>query len=171
MVPQEERRALIEAIFAAHRTSGRVLHTRIRAGMAAGGFTFPRILLLRIAAARGRSSSRDLAEALGVTTADLPGLLDKLESDGYVTRRRDPSDRRVVYVEATPKGRNKLRELWRTGMRELGKEFKDWTARDLRALRDLLTRVAISKGNSQCGTDLLTIQPVRPAGRRGRRSS
>ena len=161
------RRAVVEAIFVAHRGSGRVLHSRTRSGLSSGGLTFPRVLLLRIVAARGKSSSKELAARMGVTSANLPGLLDKLEADGYVTRTRDAKDRRIVYVQATPTGRRKLRDLWRAGMRELAKEFEGWTDGDLRTLRDLLTRIAMSRIDLWCGPKLLTIQPARPAGRRG----
>ncbi len=129
--------------------------------MAAAGVTFPRVLLLRIIAARGRSSSKDLATVMGVTTANLPGLLDKLEADGYVTRKRDATDRRVVLVEATSGGRKKLKELWRAGMQELGKEFEDWTDRDLQTLRDLLTRVASTGCSPDFDTELPMVQPAR----------
>ena len=136
--------------------------------MVSGDLTFPRILLLRIVASRGKSSSKELAAVMGVTTANIPGLLDRLESNGYVTRTRDSRDRRIVYVEATSAGRKKLKELWRAGMRELAGEFEDWTEGDLRTLLDLLTRVAASRADLRCGPKLVTIQSARGPSRRGR---
>jgi DNA-binding MarR family transcriptional regulator len=143
------RDALVEETWFAFRSSERALHERTRAGVASGGLTFPRVALLRLLVHRGRATSRDLAQALGVTSANLPGLLDKLEADGYVTRTRDRSDRRVVYVDATPKGRKKLKALWRAALRELTTGFASWTDQDLRTLRDLLARI----GREGCGTD------------------
>lgn len=43
-----------------------------------------------------------LAETLGLTTGAVTGLIDRLESAGYVRRKRDESDRRRVIVEAIP---------------------------------------------------------------------
>jgi MarR family transcriptional regulator, 2-MHQ and catechol-resistance regulon repressor len=157
------RDALIEELWFAFRTSERALHERTRAGVASGGLTFPRVTLLRLLVHRGRATSRDLAEALGVTSANLPGLLDKLEADGYVTRTRDRSDRRVVYVEVTAKGRKKLRALWRAALRALASGFAAWSDQDLRGLRDLLARI----GREGCGTGCapgLTVLPSTKGG-------
>ncbi len=137
-----EREALVEGVWCAYQASSRVLHARARAGLIRGGLTFPRVLVLRLLVHRGRASSKELARAMGVSTADLPGLLDKLESDRFVTRRRDATDRRVVYVEATPRGRRKLRALWRAAIRELTGGFAEWSDAELGTLRDLLVRLA-----------------------------
>jgi DNA-binding MarR family transcriptional regulator len=142
-----KRADLIEEVWGAFLTSGRALHSRVRAGVSTGGLTFPRVTILRLLVHGGKTSSKDLAEAMRVTSADLPGLLDKLESEGYVTRRRDKADRRVVSVEATPKGRRKLGALWRAAMEEVAGVFEEWSDRDLRAFRDLLTRI----GPAECG--------------------
>lgn len=136
--------------------------------MSSHGLTFPRVLLLRVIASRGRSSSTELATVLRVTTANLPGLLDRLEADGYVTRTRDAKDRRILCVEATASGRRKLKALWRAGMRELTKEFGSWTDHDLLVLRDLLTRLAASDLGPIRGPQLV---PIRAAPARGRRST
>src|ERR1700678_311098 len=40
----------------------------------------------------------DLARATGLTTASIPGVLDRLEEGGFVRRERDPHDRRRVIV-------------------------------------------------------------------------
>jgi len=111
----------------------------------------PRVTLLRNVVHRGRSSSKELAESIGVTTADLPGLLGKLEAEGFVTRTRSTTDRRVVHVQATPKGERKLESLRRAAMRELAKEFAGWSDRDLRSLRDLLAKVGSSYCDPSCG--------------------
>ncbi|MGI0150647.1 MAG: MarR family winged helix-turn-helix transcriptional regulator [Thermoplasmata archaeon] len=163
-----ERDDLIEQVWCAFLASGRALHARARAGVSTGGLTFPRVTLLRLIVHRGKSSSKDLADAMRVSTADLPGLLDKLESAGFVTRRRDASDRRVVYVEATAKGRRKLASLWRAAMREIAIGFADWGERDLRAFRSSLTRI----GPAECGAGRAppVLHPRRREDRPDRRS-
>jgi hypothetical protein len=42
-----------------------------------------------------------LGVALGLTTGSVTAMLDRLEALGYVTRSRDPADRRKVIVRAT----------------------------------------------------------------------
>jgi DNA-binding MarR family transcriptional regulator len=43
-----------------------------------------------------------LAELTGLTTGAVTGLIDRLETAGYVRRRRDAGDRRRVIVELVP---------------------------------------------------------------------
>ena len=48
---------------------------------------------------------RQLADAVGVTPRTMTGLVDGLETTGFVTRTPDPDDRRAVRLELTKKGR------------------------------------------------------------------
>jgi DNA-binding MarR family transcriptional regulator len=52
----------------------------------------------------------------------LVGLLDELEEDGLIERRRDPADRRRHLVSLLPAGKKKLAEL-RTIARQVEDEF------------------------------------------------
>ncbi|HLL91828.1 MAG TPA: MarR family winged helix-turn-helix transcriptional regulator [Solirubrobacteraceae bacterium] len=51
---------------------------------------------------------QELAEALCMDANNVVLLLNELEDLGFVTRRRDPSDRRRHLVELTPGGRTAL---------------------------------------------------------------
>lgn len=50
----------------------------------------------------GRVSAGQLANHAGLTTGAVTAVVDRLESVGYVTRIRDPLDRRKIWVEPTP---------------------------------------------------------------------
>ncbi len=51
----------------------------------------------------GRQSPAELADQANVTRATMTGLIDTLEKDGLVKREPDPSDRRMMSVQLTPK--------------------------------------------------------------------
>ncbi|MGE7436480.1 MarR family winged helix-turn-helix transcriptional regulator [Kitasatospora sp. NPDC001175] len=53
-----------------------------------------------------------IAELTGLTSGSATRLVDRLEKAGYVTRRRDSSDRRRVLVEPVPEATRRLGELW-----------------------------------------------------------
>ncbi|MEV0429584.1 MarR family winged helix-turn-helix transcriptional regulator [Micromonospora sp. NPDC050495] len=64
-----------------------------------------RVLLVLLRA--GDSSHREMAERCFVRPATLTGIVDTLERDGFVTRQRDPNDRRSVQLTLTDKGRER----------------------------------------------------------------
>lgn len=45
-----------------------------------------------------------LAEALGLTKPAVTAIMQRMEGDGCIVRRRSPDDGRVMLVELTPKG-------------------------------------------------------------------
>jgi DNA-binding MarR family transcriptional regulator len=50
----------------------------------------------------GPISPSALARRAGLHPATMTGILDRLERDGWVSRDRDPADRRAVLVQARP---------------------------------------------------------------------
>ncbi|MCW3838799.1 MarR family transcriptional regulator [Micromonospora yasonensis] len=62
-----------------------------------------RVLLILLRG--GDTSHREMAERCFVRPATLTGVVDTLERDGFVTRQRDPNDRRSVQLTLTDKGR------------------------------------------------------------------
>jgi DNA-binding MarR family transcriptional regulator len=61
---------------------------------------------------RGRMSAGELAREASLTSGAITAVIDRLGNAGYVQRVSDPSDRRRVLVELTPKAREASWELF-----------------------------------------------------------
>lgn len=78
-----------------------------RFGLSAGKFT---ILMQLYTAKRGVPPS-EFANRANVTRATITGLLDRLERKGLVERQNHPSDRRMLTVHLTDKGKTLIESI------------------------------------------------------------
>jgi MarR family transcriptional regulator for hemolysin len=72
--------------------------------LAAAGGSLPTWLVLVSLKGQAHATQRELAAAVGIEGPTLTHHLNRLETDGLVTRRRDPANRRVHQVELTTQG-------------------------------------------------------------------
>ena len=75
------------------------------------GLTPAGMRVLFILSRLGDTTHRDVAERCFVRPGTLTGVVDTLERDGFVARRRDATDRRTVQLTLTDKGRQHARAL------------------------------------------------------------
>ena len=67
------------------------------------------------------TSQQDLIETIGVDPSKLVGLLNDLEADGLIVRKRDPEDRRRHIVEVSEQGSVRLEEAKKIGCGRRGR--------------------------------------------------
>ncbi len=68
------------------------------------GLTYPQYLVMLVLWERSPLTVSEIGSALGLDSATLTPLLKRLETAGYVTRRRDAADERRVLVQPTERG-------------------------------------------------------------------
>jgi MarR family transcriptional regulator for hemolysin len=106
----------------------------------AGG-SLPMWLVLVNLKANPRASQRELAEAIGLTQATLTHHLNAMDAGGLVTRRRDPSNRRVHVLEMTDEGEHAFARL-RGAALDFDRRLRRGISGDeIRQLKDLLHRL------------------------------
>ena len=83
-------------------------HLRVREltneALKAAGLVTPLYGTLTTLDASGPASQQAIAERLGLSGTAILKTVDRLEADGLVKRRRDPTDRRAYALELTPAG-------------------------------------------------------------------
>jgi DNA-binding MarR family transcriptional regulator len=69
----------------------------------------------------GRVGKGELTKALGVTARNVTTIVDGLEREGLLARTPDPTDRRAILLELTPKGCDPIAAVHATQ-----RELADW---------------------------------------------
>lgn len=127
------------------RTTAGRLHTmaihllrHVRTGDTALGLSAPRLSVLSVLVFGGPRTVGELATAEQVAVPTMTRLLQSLEADGYVRRRRDRSDARVVRVTALARGRRALEAGRRAREERLRQLLEGMTPADVAAVKRAL---------------------------------
>jgi DNA-binding MarR family transcriptional regulator len=87
----------------------------------------------------GPLTPRQLAEHTGLTSGTITGVIDRLESHGFVSRRPDPGDRRkVVVTPSTEAIREKLVPLYADQGAQMQRLLATRTVDELRVISAFL---------------------------------
>jgi DNA-binding MarR family transcriptional regulator len=93
--------------------------------------------------AQGRRRMFELAEALVIERYNLSRLVDRLESEGLVSRSRSADDGRATFVEITAAGRALRKKMWKVYEQAVGELFLSRFAPNAqRVFSDALSEVA-----------------------------
>jgi MarR family transcriptional regulator, lower aerobic nicotinate degradation pathway regulator len=92
------------------------------------------------------TSQQALIESIGVDPSKLVGLLNDLEAEGLIVRRRDPDDRRRHIVEVSKEGRARIAAAERAAKTVEDRLFVGLDSEQRAELLGLLAQVADSSG-------------------------
>lgn len=81
--------------------------------------------------AKNPLTSKELSDAIGVSSARMTVLLQKMEGEGLVGKVPSPKDGRVILVSSTDKGRQKARDIQGRRYACMEKILTEFTLQDL----------------------------------------
>jgi MarR family transcriptional regulator, organic hydroperoxide resistance regulator len=112
------------------------------------GITAVQAMVLNFLGQEDGITSTELGRKTALDSATLTGILDRLESAGFVERKRHPEDRRAIRICLTETGRKISGELFSTAI-EANKEFlAGLSASEQKALRKLLGKIRATASES-----------------------
>ncbi|CAE6911305.1 hypothetical protein R69927_06017 [Paraburkholderia domus] len=116
----------------------RIVSRRLTEALAVRGLTLPQFTALSVLNARGRSSNAQLAERSFITPQSANEVVKTMESNGWVMREPDPTNRRIVLLQLTPSGKSLLKRCDETVDRVEHSMLENMDEEQAQALRTLL---------------------------------
>jgi DNA-binding MarR family transcriptional regulator len=123
---------------------------RLRTAHTATGLSPRQFQLLGLLHDDGPLGQRELGEAMGVDPSILVTMLNPLEDSGYLTRRRDPTDRRRHTVLLTAAGSRQLTKAARAQDEAEDALFAGLDSGQREQLRQLLIALRHAIAASDC---------------------
>jgi Transcriptional regulators len=93
------------------------------------------------------AQQKELAELMDITPITLTGLLDRLERDGWVERRADPSDRRAKRIYLTKKVEPVIKTIQKLGAEVRQQALAGLSEAEQTQLMELLQRMRSNLSN------------------------
>jgi DNA-binding MarR family transcriptional regulator len=105
------------------------------------GLTGSQLLVLKMLEPKGGVSLSELSERIRAKNSTVTGIIDRMERDGLVLRRRSDEDRRVVFIELLPKGKKLAMGVRVDPMQLFRALLEDLPGRDAAELERIVTRM------------------------------
>lgn len=118
----------------------RKLHIEL-SGQMVSGITGSQFFVLKKISSRSRSNVSEVAEELGVTLSAITAVVDRLVKAGLAVRSRDEQDRRLVWLEATDKGKEVLGKCVESRRKVAKKYFGKLPEEDFEKLIEIYEKV------------------------------
>jgi len=107
------------------------------------GLTGPQVTVLKLLEGVGDLSLSELSERIQARNSTITGIVDRMQRDGLVLRRRSERDRRVIEIVLTPHGQTLARaipvqpmQMFASALRSLPREDREALRRILRSMSD-----------------------------------
>lgn len=118
----------------------RRLHSEL-ADQMVSGITGSQFFVLKKIENKGRLTVSEVAEELGVSLSAITALVDRLVKAGLAVRSRDEQDRRLVWLEATDKGKGILEKCIESRRKVAAKYFGKLSESDMEKLIEIYEKV------------------------------
>ncbi len=128
---------------------------QLEARLEPDGMTGRHFGCLTVIADEGPMTQQRLGKWMGVDRTTVVAIVDRLEAEGFVERRRDPADRRAYALEVTREGEAWLKQASKVVLEMEDEYLASLSAAEREQLVVLLQRVLVSQP-----AELLTYPPV-----------
>ena len=119
----------------------RLMHDRIEAVFASQGIAFQQWAVLMHLRDGLATTTAGLCQELRHDSGAMTRLIDQLEERGFIGRRRQAADRRIVDLQLTPAGRKMVESLIPLAVDTLNSTLAGFTKAEVQQMQGLLHKI------------------------------
>ena len=108
------------------------------------GLSVPQFMILRRLAAQGPTTVSGLAQWIGVSKSAVTQLTQKLETQAWVSRSRDPTNQRQVWVTITQSGQGRVNAVRALQINIVRQAVAELSAEEQATIETLLAKLVAS---------------------------
>jgi DNA-binding MarR family transcriptional regulator len=124
----------------------RLMHDRIEAVFASQGITFQQWVVLMNLRDEVATTTAGLCQELRHDSGAMTRLIDQLDERGFIGRRRQEADRRIVDLELTSSGRKMVDSLIPLAVETLNGALSGFTKAEVQQMQGLLRKIIARVG-------------------------
>ena len=106
-----------------------------------GKISLPQFLIMGYLYRSGEAAMSSISRYMATTLSASTGMVDRMIKGGLVERRREESDRRVVKIKLTEKGRRTIVKIFHQRLTMIKEVFGRLSAEERKAYLDILYKV------------------------------
>jgi len=120
------------------------ISSRINSSLAKNGLSESQFYVLDALFHLGPLSQKDLGKKIFCSNGNITMVVDNLEKEGFVTRKRSEDDRRVFFVHITKKGAKKIQHVLPVLVKKISVELSILNENEHEELQRLTKKIGLS---------------------------
>ncbi len=133
----QQNEKLLSAIF----NVGRLIREEIHKSNCLADFTHTEVEVLKFLHGKKSTTMKAIADYLYIKPSSATPVIENLVARGSLKRIENKEDRRVVYIELTPKGKKTLENKYKTIRKTVDKIFGKLNAKDKTILIKIFEKI------------------------------
>jgi DNA-binding MarR family transcriptional regulator len=134
---EQENKATVSHILQLSSEIFRAIRLTIPVEWLTSDMTVAQLRVLLLLQAEGSTRMSSIASIIGTTLPTTTGTVDILVKKGFVVRRDDSEDRRVVICELSPQGQQIMNKMWTLGQQQLQRMLHGLSQEELHKADDV----------------------------------
>ncbi|TVQ04418.1 MAG: MarR family transcriptional regulator [Balneolaceae bacterium] len=121
------------------------LNNRLNRHLSDADLTVSQFGTLEVLHHLGPLNQRTIGEKLLKSGGNITMVIDNLEKNSYVKRKKDPEDRRAVLIHLTPKGKKFIEEFFPKHLEKIKQEFSVLSESEKKTLALICKKLGLQK--------------------------